>query len=403
MSRNTLSTSTHTLEQYSESTLLAAVFDLAHQLGNAVALWMLPNTQEKHVIVDTSGHLVPGKVDLEESVPGFICAPFDNHQGRHNRLIKADLHLVFHQEKLTVEAHDQDFLTQLKSKLDQGNASAKFYLQQPSAKQVMEQQYQQVVTNAVHAINNGAFLKVVPAVNRQLKLPSDFDPLRVFERLCQSYPLAFKSLVSTPDIGTWLGASPEPIIEVDRDKIFSTAALAGTQAYHKEMPLKEVAWRQKEIEEQALVSRYIINCFKKIRLREFEELGPKTVIAGNILHLKTIFEVDTIATNFPQLGTVMLDLLHPTSAICGMPMQQAFDFLKEQEQFDRGYFSGYLGPVNVQQETHIFVNLRCMQLHPDSATLYAGAGVTEDSNPQKEWMETQLKFDTLLSVLPKPA
>ena len=47
-----------------------------------------------------------------------------------------------------------------------------------------------------------------------------------------------------------------------------------------------------------MVSRYIINCFKKIRLREFEEIGPKTVAAGNLLHLRTDFQVDMAATNF---------------------------------------------------------------------------------------------------------
>ena len=77
---------------------------------------------------------------------------------------------------------------------------------------------------------------------------------------------------------------------------------------------------QKDIEEQALVERYVISCFKKIRLREYDEHGPKTMIAGNVLHLKTEFEVDMVATNFPQLGSVMLNLLHPTSAVCGMPL-----------------------------------------------------------------------------------
>jgi isochorismate synthase len=140
-------------------------------------------------------------------------------------------------------------------------------------------------------------------------------------------------------------------------------------------------------------------CFKQIRLREFEEHGPKTVEAGNLLHLKTIYTVDMEDTKFPLLGSVMLDLLHPTSAVCGMPKLPAQEFLSQNEKFHRELFSGYLGPVGIGNETHLFVNLRCMQILEDGALLYAGAGVTEDSVPVKEWIETQLKCDTLLDVL----
>jgi isochorismate synthase len=180
---------------------------------------------------------------------------------------------------------------------------------------------------------------------------------------------------------------------------FKTVAVAGTQAIAADGDLKMVGWTQKEIEEQALVSRYIINCFKKIRLREFEEHGPKSWRAGNLVHLKTEYEVDMVATNFPQLGTVMLKLLHPTSAVCGMPKEESIQFLKANENFDRSFYSGYLGPVNFQSETSLFVNLRCMEWNFKTATLYAGAGVTQDSNPAKEWDETELKMETLLKVI----
>src|SRR5690606_14602969 len=154
--------------------------------------------------------------------------------------------------------------------------------------------------------------------------------------------------------------------------------------------ISQASWTQKEIEEQALVSRYIINCFKKIRLREYDEKGPKTVKAGNLMHLKTDFTVDTRSVNFPELATVMLELLHPTSAVCGMPRQPALEFIKNNEGFDRRLYSGYLGPVNLMGETNLFVNLRCMALKSDQATIYAGAGVTVDSDPEKEWQETEM-------------
>ena len=159
------------------------------------------------------------------------------------------------------------------------------------------------------------------------------------------------SLVSDEKTGTWLGASPELLVSVDRNGIFRTVALAGTQVYQDNILLRNIGWTQKEIEEQALVERYIISCFKKIRVREFDEHGPKTVQAGNLVHLKSDFEVDMKAVNFPLLGSVMLKLLHPTSAVCGMPMEASLSFLKQHEKHDREFYAGYLGPVNIENES----------------------------------------------------
>nr|MBX2840287.1 chorismate-binding protein [Flammeovirgaceae bacterium] len=100
-----------------------------------------------------------------------------------------------------------------------------------------------------------------------------------------------------------------------------------------------------------------------------------------------------------QLGSVMLKLLHPTSAVCGMPKEKSLAFILENEDYDRELYSGYFGPVNIQNKTNIFVNLRCLQISKEEIVLYAGAGITEDSNPEKEWKETEIKMDILLNFL----
>ena len=215
------------------------------------------------------------------------------------------------------------------------------------------------------------------------------ERFKTFQKLCTAYPNAMVSMVSSDATGTWLGASPELLVSFDERAHFKTVALAGTKRVEGGVNIKSVAWNEKEIEEQALVCRYIISCFKKIRLREYEERGPRTVLAGNLLHLKTEFEVDTVATNFPLLASVMLKLLHPTSAVCGMPLENAQQFLKANEGYDREFYSGFLGPINFKNESHVFVNLRCMQVLDETALLYAGAGVTIDSillaNPVQQY------------------
>jgi isochorismate synthase len=219
--------------------------------------------------------------------------------------------------------------------------------------------------------------------------------------MLKAYPNSFVNFFHIPKIGTWIGASPEVLIET-KGEYFHTMSLAGTQPAKGENPLKTAAWTSKEIEEQALVSRYIVDCFKKIRLREYDEYGPKTVLAGTLLHLRSDFRVNMAKTNFPQLGSVMLELLHPTSAVCGMPREAAHSFLKEYEGFDRSFFAGFIGPVNINAETSIFVNLRTASISENKAILYAGAGVTEDSDPEKEWEETELKCQIIGKFIQNP-
>jgi isochorismate synthase len=71
------------------------------------------------------------------------------------------------------------------------------------------------------------------------------------------------------------------------------------------------------------------------------------------------------------------------------------EFLRANEGYDRQFYSGFLGPVNFRNESHIYVNLRCFQIQHKKAVVYAGAGVTIDSVPENEWEETEMKLDTL--------
>jgi isochorismate synthase len=276
------------------------------------------------------------------------------------------------------------------------------YSTQPAPAAATEAQYTQLVRTGVAAIEAKTVVKVVSSRAARRPLPAGFDPLVAFQELSQRYERAFVSLVSVPGVGTWLGASPEVLAEVTADGQFHTMALAATQPLVPGHAPQDAIWRQKEIEEQALVARYIVSCFKQLRLREYQETGPRTVVAGQLLHLRTDFEVDLQNVPSPaSLGTDMLRLLHPTSAVGGMPKVAALDFLHRHEGYDRAYYSGFLGPVNVVAPgvSRLFVNLRCLQLRATEAILYAGTGLTAASDPTREWQETEYKMQTVAAVL----
>ena len=390
-----------------KSITLEQVISTAILKGLGIAAWRSPGMKDINIIISLD-KIQPNysHPNLEEYQSGFVMSPYENDNNLLQYFIAADIHFVFDNESLASFSKNQNISEKtvegfLKEVSNKDNKP----IFQPEGNRVLKndhfdkQNFKDLVQLSIDKINSGTFQKVVPSRKKEIYLPDNFKLIIKFLDLCRLHPQAFVSLFSLSGKEIWIGASPELLIKITAGRFFHTSAVAGTQSGKNIQNLSEVAWTQKEIEEQALVSRYIINSFKKIRLREFEEDGPKTVKAGELLHLRTDYKVDLEAVNFPQLGSVMLKLLHPTSAVCGMPKEPASNFLKDLEDMDREFYSGYIGPVNIRAESSIYVNLRCAKIIGNKGTLFAGAGVTRDSDPEKEWNETELKMNTIREVL----
>ncbi|HEX8426318.1 chorismate-binding protein [Hymenobacter sp.] len=379
----------------------------ALRTGRPLAMWREPGTVHPRLVVARSLEAaytgLPPALDAAAPA-GFAFFPFRDSDHNPALFLPADVRFdVAQPDTVAVAPAARSLIPALTAWLAVPPVEQLVwpYSTQPAPHAATQAEYAQLVQTGVAAIEAKTVLKVVSSRAARQPLPAGFDPLAAFTELSEKYPLAFVSLVSVPGVGTWLGATPEVLAEVTPDGTFHTMALAGTQPLvHGQAPNTAI-WRQKEIEEQALVARYIVNCFKQLRLREYDETGPRTVVAGELLHLRTDFEVYLRQVPFPNLGTDMLRLLHPTSAVGGMPRQAALDFLHRHEGYDRAYYSGFLGPVNlpVAGVSRLYVNLRCLQLRPTEAILYAGTGLTIDSDPTREWQETELKLTTMGAVL----
>lgn len=381
---------------------------LALSSGRPVALWRLPGAAHARLCLSlrVEAAYVGLPPALEASAPaGFAFFPFQDSDHNPPLFLPADVYFdLARPDEVRVSAAAAARLPQLRQQfaaLPEPGLLAWHVRPRHAPRPATQPEYEALVRAGVEAMRAGTVQKVVSSRAVHRALPDGFDALRAFEELQARYPTAFVSLVSAPGAGTWLGATPEVLAEVGEDQIFRTMALAGTQPLLPGHAPSEAIWRQKEIEEQALVARYIVNCFKQLRLREYQETGPRTVAAGDVLHLRTDFAVDLGNVPFATLGTDMLRLLHPTSAVSGMPRQAALDFLKQHEGYDRAYYAGFLGPVNLPEPgaARLYVNLRCLQLRPQQAVLYAGTGLTPDSDPTKEWQETELKLRTIGAVL----
>lgn len=266
----------------------------------------------------------------------------------------------------------------------------------PLPSQTNESDYKQLVCKAVEAIQSDEFLKVVLSRAEHQELDQSYDLLLLFNKLAEKLPAAFVSLVYLPGQCAWLVGTPEKLLTYD-NKTVETVALAGTQWLGDNVELRQIGWPDKIIEEQALVCDYIRDAFSASHIETLSWRGPRSVQAANLVHLRSDFTA-TIPENSPELLQELLARLHPTSAVCGMPKPKAAAFLAEHEGYDRDYYTGFLGPVDFNGRTDLFVNLRTSQIIGSTVILYVGGGIVSDSQPDVEWQETIEKTKTVGSI-----
>ena len=385
-----------------EQEVFKQFFYTAVHLNLPVALWRLPYETKVTGIVDLVGNgYNEWSFDSVQTPAGYVLQGFDTNNEDLKIFIHASV-ICLGAELLSLNPDQKHLVSEeLWNRFNEDYSNQLFTDELlPSFKpdhhnSLANPDYQNIVQKAVTAVENQEFKKVVLARNMVKSLKTSPLVVHTFFELCQAYPNAYVSLNFHPSTGCWIGASPELLLSINKENIFKTVALAGTQKVSNDSLLADIVWSHKEIEEQALVARYIINCFKAIRLREYEDIGPRTVMAGSLAHLQTDFEVDMVGTGYPNLATLMLSLLHPTSAVCGMPKQPALDFINAHENLNRSLFSGYCGPIHFHNQCNLYVNLRCACVYANAVLLYAGAGITKDSKPEKEWEETNAKMETI--------
>lgn len=249
--------------------------------------------------------------------------------------------------------------------------------------------FENLVSLCVAEIKKGGFDKLV--ASRTEYVDTSKSITGIYEALLYSYPTAFRYCFYHPLTGLWIGATPEQLLKADAD-IINTVALAGTQLYN---PDADAVWETKEQQEQQFVTDYIIKQLHGLA-GDITTTNPYTFRAGNIVHIKT--DISAQLDNDVSLGNV-INRLHPTPAVCGLPKETARDFLICKEGYNREYYSGFLGELNLDNKSDLFVNLRSMKMEQGRAQLFIGCGITKDSDPEKEFFETVNKSMTMRKVL----
>lgn len=243
-------------------------------------------------------------------------------------------------------------------------------------------------------LEEGRMSKVVLSRTVDIQVAGRFESeYELFIRACQRYPRLFVGMAFVSHNEAWLAATPEVLLE-GRDGRWHTMALAGTMRLSGDQLAGEgeqVRWAPKDIEEQRYVASYIADQLKALGI-SYEEHGPRTVRAADLVHLRSDFDF-ALPADVPV--SRVLQTLHPTPAVCGLPKRQAQQFILQHEYAPRHYYSGFMGLWNWQGQTRLYVTLRCLASTPHHCRLYAGGGLLRESTEDAEWLETEAKLQTM--------
>lgn len=225
---------------------------------------------------------------------------------------------------------------------------------------------------------------------RIIRIEHSVDIIATFDALCSAYPDAYVFSFSTSETGTWIGASPELLLKKEGSRVYSMA-LAGTR-----LAFSEKAWDEKNIEEQTLVVEFIKECLE-CNCEDVQIQPRYTKRAGNVEHLCTPLTAQI--SDKTKTISRLLTTLSPTPAICGSDREKSLKLIMELEKFPREMYGGFCGPNKINGNIAFYVILRVAKCSLKAACVYSGGGILSNSDPETEWIETELKSTTVINKL----
>lgn len=372
-----------------EKPVIRQIDELTHSTSS-FALYRLPWTDECTLVLQTHGEAEAlDDITCLNGKSGFVIAPFRLSEEHPLMLIHPDTTasgwdaidkaLSYGEESATLPSIKCHFTTR------------KVPLSETFPNKASED-YSESFERFIKPLQKKVFRKLVLSRAETHPISDDFSPLAAFVKACNSYPRMMIYLCHTPQTGAWLGSTPEIILS-GQEKNWHTVALAGTMPMQGEVMPDN--WSEKNKEEQTIVAEYIRKTIKKFG-NKVEEQGPYTARAGQLVHLKTDFHF--LLKDTKSLGNLLKEL-HPTPAVCGLPKSETYRFITENEGYERKYYSGFIGWLEPDGQTDLYVNLRCMEIHEGEATLYAGGGILASSEMASEFEETKEKMKTMKNII----
>ncbi|MCF6408901.1 isochorismate synthase [Pseudalkalibacillus salsuginis] len=260
-------------------------------------------------------------------------------------------------------------------------------------------QWKDIVVKTTSMINKGLLDKVVLA--REVIAQAD-SKISAFETLVNLRNQQPNSFIFAFERGhkCFVGASPERLVRKQNDRLLSTC-LAGSIKrgvyYEEDERLGRLLLAdEKNREEHDYVVQMIRGALEEVAGSVDVPDQPSLYKGRDIQHLYTPVEVKE-ATEVPLLDVV--ERLHPTPALGGLPQLRSVEIIREYEKIDRGWYSAPIGWIDHFDQGEFAVAIRSGLISDNYASLFAGCGIVGDSDPESEYEETLIKLKPMLSAL----
>ncbi|MBK98932.1 MAG: isochorismate synthase [Balneola sp.] len=261
-------------------------------------------------------------------------------------------------------------------------------------------EWKKMIEKAKKAIDVNDLKKVVLArkvTQSHLLKPKAAD---VISNLEQLYPDCFVFCVNPEGKSYFIGATPERLARFTPTQV-QTESLAGSTKRGKTYKEDDdLAGKLLNSKKDRLEHQIVIEAIEEDLVPYSEHLehsnSPRVKKLPNVQHLYT-----PISAVFKKgiSRTKVLKNLHPTPAVGGFPRKKALDFIEKEESFTRGWYASPIGWITSHGTGEFYVGIRSGLIEQDAAHFYAGCGIVKDSDPEKEWLETELKLKPMVDAV----
>ncbi|MFD1361428.1 isochorismate synthase [Lentibacillus salinarum] len=260
-------------------------------------------------------------------------------------------------------------------------------------------EWKETVKFAAESIQQQHAEKIVLARELQVKLTDQAAISAVLNKLIETQPNSYVFAFERNG-DCFVGASPERLVKQETDTILSTC-LAGTASRgNTKKQDTEIADNLLHDEKNRREHDFVV---KMIRQSMAHYCTDITIPDEPVIYpLKNLQHLYTPVTATLLDGYSIFDIvekLHPTPALGGVPRDESLAFIRRHEALDRGWYGAPVGWLDSNQNGEFAVAIRSGLIRGDQASLFAGCGIVKDSDPETEYDETNIKFKPMLSVL----
>jgi menaquinone-specific isochorismate synthase len=277
------------------------------------------------------------------------------------------------------------------------------YPARPALSREGRAQFMDTVQSVLDTISHTSLRKAVLAHALDIELERPLEATASLQSLRHHHSDCYLFLSQTEDGHTFLSASPERLLSIQSGHLVTEAIAGSAPRGRSEAEDAQLAntllHNQKELHEHQLVVNFIRHQLAQLGLNPTRSLAPQILPLSTIQHLQTLIHADIPSDLHP---IDMVEALHPTPAVAGVPREMACELIQQHETFERSLYAAPMGWIDSQGNSEFLVGIRSAWLNEGQARLYAGAGIVQGSNPQKELDEIELKLRSLYTTLIHP-